>query len=402
MRIAFVHPRAPGAEGTGAAHSATRIVHLLGEMGHEVVVYCLREPGDRVAGRYQTVPLDLNGFPFHSALALDARLRERADELDGFDVIHSYLPRTLSALEELGRKTSAATVLTLNAYGAVCPKNDLRHLDREPCRTNGIVRCGVCCAVTAGGHEHGALYQLAGRVGNLALMRRGPEGPETNIDRFQALSEHVRDIHVGFGFPSDRIHIVPNILDPRFLVEHRSSFSPPWRLLYVGSLEEHKGVLLLPKVLERLKARANAPIFRLTVVGEGTARDRLRRELEDRGLDGRVEMKGGVPNADLPMIYAEHDLLVYPGVWDEPFGRVLLESLAAGTPVVGTDVGAVAEIVGEAGTVVEPAPGALAETIWQAVKASKLERWGETARDQVSRYRPAALEPAFRSLYAGL
>ncbi len=405
MNVAFVHPRAPDAEGTGAAHSATLLVDLLGELGAEVTVYCRTPPSADAAGRYRCRTLDLDGFPYHSAARLNAELRGRAEELDAFDAVHSYLPRSLPAMAELGRCTSAATVVTLNAYGAVCPKNDLRYLDREPCRENGPLRCLRCCAATAGGPDGGGdrLHRLMGRVGNLLLIRRSPSpGRGAGVDRFHALSGHVRRAHAAFGYASDHIHVVPNILDERFLVERTGEFEPPWRLLYVGALEARKGVLLLPEVLERLARRDDLPPCRMTVVGEGGARDRLRAEAEDRGVGDRLELAGAVPHRDLPGVYAAHDLFLYPGLWDEPFGRVLLEALAAGTPVVGTDVGAVAEIVGDGGVVVDPSAGALAAAAAEALEPSRLAARSRAAREAARRFAPEAVAPALRRLYRGL
>lgn len=398
MKIAFVHPRAPTDEGTGAAHSATLIVDLLLENGCDVTVYCCSRSSPEIFDRYDCRRLELGGFPGHSAMALNERLRERSDELDGFDLIHSYLPKSLPAMNVLSRETSAATVLTLNAYGSVCPKNDLRYRDRETCREHGLARCATCCLTTAGGHQsHGATYRGLSRLGNLYVIRK-TWGERPAVDGFHVLSCHVRDIHVEFGYPSDRIQSIPNILEDRFLVEHESDGSEPYRLLYVGSLQEHKGIFLLPKIMRLLKERSGRR-FTLTVVGEGAGGERLSAEFERHGVNERVELRGTVPHRELPSVYAAHDIFLYPGVWDEPFGRVLLESLAAGTPVVGSDVGAVAEIVGEGGIVVEPSAESLADGVLELVESSRLTACAEAARDEVSAYTPGALAPSFLRLY---
>lgn len=398
MKVAFVHPRAPGGEGTGAAHSATRIVDHLQAVGCDVTVYCLAEPEDGAAGAYDCRRLDVDGFPFHSALALDARLRALAGELAGYDVVHSYLPRTLPAMDRLGRTTPAATVVTLNAYGGVCPKNDLRHLDREACRRNGLLRCAACSLATSGGHaDRGRAYRSVSRLGNLTLIGRSdPSAP--GVDGLHALSEHVKEIYAGFGYPRRRTTVVPNLLDERFRGEHTSDFSPPYRLLFVGGIEEHKGVLLLPGMLDELERRRPGD-FRLTIVGEGGAAGRLDRAIRRRGLGGAVDRRGAVPHGTLPPVYAGHDLFLFPSVWDEPFGRVLLEALAAGTPVVGSDVGAVAEIVGEAGVVTERETGALASSVLDLVEGDELRRRSRAARERAGHFTAAEQGPRLLRLY---
>lgn len=398
MRVGFIHPGAPGGEGTGATHSATRIVRLLRGFDYEVVTYCLAPPSSGTAESQEQRYLDLQGFPFHTGSQLNAKLGERIAEFEEMDVVHSYLPRSLPAMKRIGRETSAATLVTLNGFGAVCPKNDLRFLDREPCRENGRLRCTVCCVATSGGHErHGPIYRSVSRIANLRLVERSSPG-DGDVDAFHVLSEHLKRTYRAFGFPAERMHVVPNVLDDRFLVEHRSRFAEPFRLLYVGGLEVHKGVLSLPDIIERLD-RGSAPDVRLTVVGAGGLRERLVAEFEARGVADRVSVLGQLPNSELPHVYASHDLFVYPGTLEEPFGRVFLESLAAGTPVVSTDVGAVAEIVGKAGIVTEPTPASLAEEIQQLLEGPRLEACAAACRREVARFSAEAVGPAFRQLY---
>lgn len=396
MKVAFIHPDAPGGEGTGATHSATRIVRLLEDLGLDVVTYCLAEPGDAARARRREHVV-LGDRPFHWATRLNDRLKERASELGTMDVVHSYLPRSLPAMNHIARTTSASTVVSLNAYGAVCPKNDLRFLDREPCRDNGWLRCVSCSVATSGHGAKGRVYRSASRIGNFRLIRQSPPGALA-VDGLHALSGHVKRAYVDFGFPGERIDVIPNVLDPGFLVDHRGDFSAPFDLLYVGSLEAHKGVLLLPAIMEHLLGGPNRE-YRLTIVGAGGERPRLVAELRARGVFDRVSVRGEVPHGDLPDIYASHDLFVYPGLWEEPFGRVLLESLAAGTPVVGTDVGAVREIVGEAGIVAEPTAEALAEAIRTTVQGPDLKRCAAACRREALRYSGEAVAPAFRRLY---
>jgi glycosyltransferase involved in cell wall biosynthesis len=87
----------------------------------------------------------------------------------------------------------------------------------------------------------------------------------------------------------------------------------------------------------------------LQVAGAGPYADRLRALIRELGVFDAVDWLGYVDHDDLPGLYAGADAFVYPGLIDEPFGRVLLEALAAGTPVVASDVGSTDYIVGDAG-----------------------------------------------------
>ncbi|QLH81133.1 glycosyltransferase family 4 protein [Halosimplex pelagicum] len=399
MRVGFVHPTYPQGEGTGATHSASRIVFELADRGHDVTAYCWADPPDDAsfAADISVRPLDTDGYPYHSALQLDAALRGRLDEFDAYDVVHSYVMNSLPALGEVAAETTAATVLTLNAYGAVCPKNDLRYMDREPCSSNGLAKCAACSVATSGGHdEDGPLYRSASRLGYLKLVRDG-ERVADRIDGYHALSPHIRETYADFGFPRDRLSVIPNVLDERFDGPHESDFEAPYDLLYVGSLDEHKGVDRLVPVLDRLNRSGDGP-FRLTVVGDGGLRTDLEAAAEKRGLDEAVTFTGWLDNDDLPALYAAHDCFLYPGRWDEPFGRVFLEALAAGTPVVASDVGSVAEIVGDGGRVTDGSVEGFATAIRELFDGDAAAT-SAAAKRTVERYRADAVVPQFEELY---
>jgi glycosyltransferase involved in cell wall biosynthesis len=111
----------------------------------------------------------------------------------------------------------------------------------------------------------------------------------------------------------------------------------PWqqRLLYVGRLEERKGIGTA------IEALAHLPGATLRVVGAGDPREAARlRELADRlGVAQRVTFAGGVPRTELSAVYASGDVTLFPVVWPEPFGLVPLESMAVGRPVIATGRG---------------------------------------------------------------
>jgi glycosyltransferase involved in cell wall biosynthesis len=90
---------------------------------------------------------------------------------------------------------------------------------------------------------------------------------------------------------------------------------------------------------------------------------------------------------------------VYPGIWDEPFGRIFIEALAAGTPVVGTDVGAVAEIIGDAGIVTSATPEALADAIVETVAQSDLRTYAAATEQEIKQYTADSVGDQFETLY---
>jgi glycogen synthase len=113
-----------------------------------------------------------------------------------------------------------------------------------------------------------------------------------------------------------------------------------WQLLYAGRLDERKGVHTAIEALAHLPEDA-----RLRVVGgwdEGEAH-RLRALARRLGVAGRVSFDGQLERDALPAAYAAADAVVFPVVWEEPWGLVPLEAMGVGRPVVATGRGGSAE-----------------------------------------------------------
>ena len=108
----------------------------------------------------------------------------------------------------------------------------------------------------------------------------------------------------------------------------RAPFDGTFRLLYAGRLiEEQKRVSLLPAIAAALRDRG-VP-FRLTVAGDGPAREPLARRLDELGLRDLVDLRGFVDPDDMPGLYASHDLLLNVSTY-EGFAITAMEAFAAG------------------------------------------------------------------------
>ena len=131
---------------------------------------------------------------------------------------------------------------------------------------------------------------------------------------------------------------------------------------YVGRLVPEKGVDML------IDALAALPGAVLAVVGGGPEEEELRRRAHRRGVSDRVRFAGAVPSAQVPEWMAALDVLSLPSRttrgWSEQFGRVLVEAMACGVVVVGSDSGEIPWVVGEGGIVFpEDEPAVLVRTL---------------------------------------
>jgi glycosyltransferase involved in cell wall biosynthesis len=119
---------------------------------------------------------------------------------------------------------------------------------------------------------------------------------------------------------------------------------------YAGRLVPEKGVDLL------LEAMAGLPgVWHLAIVGSGPELGRLKLLARRLGLADRVSFERDIPSMRMPAFYRELDALVLPSRsrpnWVEQFGRVLIEAMACGVPVVGSDCGEIPNVVGDAGLI---------------------------------------------------
>jgi glycosyltransferase involved in cell wall biosynthesis len=115
-------------------------------------------------------------------------------------------------------------------------------------------------------------------------------------------------------------------------------------LIFVGRLVSDKGADLL---LEALTCLDSKP--RLTIAGDGPERVRLEKQATDLKLEAQVDFIGNQTSSELAKILNEHQILVVPSRWREPFGIVALEGIACGCVVVGSAEGGLAEAIGPCG-----------------------------------------------------
>ena len=124
----------------------------------------------------------------------------------------------------------------------------------------------------------------------------------------------------------------------------------PFTIGYFGRLVEEKGLRVLLEACAALEGD-----WRLCLVGSGPLRDDLEAQAARLGIGDRVTFLAHVPSAGMPALYHTIDALALPSLtranWKEQFGRVLVEAMASGVPVVGSDSGAIPGVMGDAGLV---------------------------------------------------
>ncbi|MFM7148641.1 MAG: glycosyltransferase [Gemmataceae bacterium] len=202
------------------------------------------------------------------------------------------------------------------------------------------------------------------------------------IDHIVAVSSAQGDKVRRCGIAEDKLSVIPNAIDPDRFVDtdprYRSKLekyfrSPKSRIIgAAGRLSPEKGFDVLVAAASRvLEAQ---PDVGFVIFGHGPCKELLQQQIHMLGLTGYVVL-GGFRN-DLDRFIPQMDLFVLPS-FSEGLPNVVLESCAAGVPVVATAVGGTPEIIddGVNGLLVQPGdPDALAERILEAIECEETMR----------------------------
>jgi len=178
-------------------------------------------------------------------------------------------------------------------------------------------------------------------------------------DKVIAVSERTKqDIIELYGTPADKIEVVYQGCDPVFtqnveqevLNSVRQKYNLPAEfILYVGSIEERKNLLLAVKALKHLKQ--DIPLI---AVGKRTAYTALVEQyIAEEGLQDRVKLIHNVPFVDLPAFYKLGKVFVYPSLY-EGFGIPIIEAIHGGLPVVAATGSCLEEAGGPGSIYVNP------------------------------------------------
>lgn len=199
-----------------------------------------------------------------------------------------------------------------------------------------------------------------------------------------AASQVVRFHFLRRGFKGNLLRLVyPGV--PASPAVRRHTPGKNVQILFCGRIISYKGLHVALLAMELLPDQ-----FTLTVIGEPDANldygAQLRHWVTDHGLDSRVMFRGGLPHAGVLEEYAKHDILVFPSLWEEPLGLVVLEAMAAGLPVVASRRGAPVELItsGRTGLFHEPGNQAdLARVLQELSSPPRRQEIGHAAREEI-------------------
>ena len=149
-------------------------------------------------------------------------------------------------------------------------------------------------------------------------------------------------------FQNAKQQVIPNSVKldidetRKIIVEKTLRSSSQINYLYVGQLGKHKGLLNLLEVWKTLPDND----ITLTICGEGLLKERV---INASKNDVRIRYVGQLTKEELMEQYISADVLIVPSIWEETFGRVIIEGNQYGLPVIGSNRGGIPEVLSETG-----------------------------------------------------
>jgi glycosyltransferase involved in cell wall biosynthesis len=312
------------------------------------------------------------------------------------DVVHLHaLTRATSVrLVEQVKARRIPVVFNYHTPTVSCPRGSLLRWGAEIC--DGKLDLDLCtpCAMHGNGLPRpvakllsavpkGACRQLgnAGLSGGVWTALRLPDLVDVRIQVFRRLIEMVdhvvalcdwtRDLLLRNGVPAEKITLsrqgIAYDTDDQALASPAGRpFRLPLRAAFLGRLDPTKGAHV---IIQALKESRNLPVEPdLFGVCQGTGSQRYAAELAAAmSGDARIRMFAPIPSDQVVRRLSEYDFVVIPSQWLETGPLVVLEAFAARTPVIGSKLGGIAELVTHEvdGLLVEPAdsPAAWAESL---------------------------------------
>ncbi len=333
----------------GEERAATEQVALLRDRGHTVKL--LERPSESGgSGRLRAGAGMLRG-----GLA-PGEVSDAVREIDA-DVVHAHNtvpllgPRALAAARDAG----ARVVMHLHNYRLVCAIG-IAYRDGTPCTRCQGRNTWPGARLRCRGNVGEALTYAAG----IALQQR----PMLEaVDRFVLTSEGSVRMLAQLGLPLGDYDVIPNFLPDSAFAERSAADSGQYAL-YAGRLAEEKGV---DTAIEAAK-RAGVP---LAIAGEGPDEPRLRRLAVG---DADVRFLGQLDAAALTAAREGAAVAVVPSRWHEPHPYAVSGPMAAGLPVLASEIGGLPEMVGPDATVEPTDAGAWAEALGELWDDPKLRR----------------------------
>ncbi len=329
MKLLLVHNRYRSASPSGEDRVVDQESAALASAGHEV-------------GRFEVFSDDIDTWPVRRKATvpgkvvwcraarreLAACLRKTRPDLVH---IHNTFPLLSPSVLYACRDERVPAVVTFHNYRPICPSGDLFR--------NGAV-CHDCIghyavpSVKHGCYRDSALATAPLAMAVLAhrtIWRRLPSA-------YIFLSNAQRDLFDSLGLPDSRVFVKPNLIP----VPPPAAVPRQHKVVYLGRLSDTKGLPILMAAWDCYRRGRSEGGLGLVIAGSGPLEAQVRRWAENRP---GVEVPGLLDRQSCSRLVAGARAVVAPSQWEETFGLVVVEAMAAGVPPIASDRGSFPELI---------------------------------------------------------
>ncbi len=406
MRILFLSGHYPPDTKGGGELSTHYLAQGLRELGEDITVITastrVRQedvvdgvPVIRLPIPFQAKPLFEKTWATKAALLLDEELKKHAS----FDLVHCHDFRTAQVVSMLALPN---TVVTVRDYAFICgsPNNLLADGTRCP----GCEKLGTVIKNRA--VIEAPLLRKAARIWqywhNIEFRKNSLRAFKNQVYISKAqqhiIAERLPDM-------KEHIQVIYNPVPPHY-ISTQPTRPVAKTILYAGTVDSYKGVGLLLEAFRQLVATHSE--VQLKIVGEGPQRKIYEEQVARAGLQYKISFARRLTPERMMVAYDEAYLVVAPHVWDEPFGRTIIEAMARERVVVAANAGGPAEIIqnGVTGFLFEQGSvESLVHTLETALSAAEIDRreMQRAARLWVTKHlSPTTIARQYQEFYQGL
>ena len=314
---------------------------LLKQHGHEVAYFSMEDEKNIKTGdkEYFVPKFDLNNSSKLKALDViynkeNEKIMEKA--LDEFkpDVVHlNNFQRQLSAsIIKPIKKRNIPIVFTAHDVQAICPAITMMDNDKNPCELcmkGKYINC-IKKSCNKGSKLKSALGAIEG------YYYRNHKIYTDKIDYIITPSEFYRTKFIEDGINPNKIQAIHNSIE---MNDYNVETKDDGYALYFGRLSKEKGILNL------INAFAKCNKGNLYIAGEGPEKENIEKIIKENSLEDRVKLLGFLDKEQMTDVTRKCKFVVVPSIWYENCPYSVLETLAIGKPIIGSNMGGIPELV---------------------------------------------------------
>lgn len=244
--------------------------------------------------------------------------------------IHNWHYSTGPVIIRIAKKHNIPVVMTLHNYRLICPSATL--ISKGKIFTYSLFKSFPWSAVIKGVYRDSVFltFWMA-----FIVWWNKKRGTWKMVTMYIVVSESAKSLFLKSSLGIDPYKLV---VKPNFTKAHHELseiIRKPNQFLFVGRLVEEKGVNVLLEAFSTLNCT-------LIIAGEGPLLDKVDRASQ---LNKNILYVGKINRLEMEKLMRESEALIFPSIWYEPFGLVMIEAFAVGCAVIASDIGAAAEIV---------------------------------------------------------